>query len=145
MKKKINHDMAIVLSSFLMIPAILLYGLYLQINGEDSPGGGFQAGVVFAVVYILYVSLFDYKTASKIVPTNFFLNGLSLGVLLYLGTGCASMLMGGNFLEYAVFSNNFAKAQYIGVFLIELGVGLTVFCAMVIFYISFILYDGRNR
>lgn len=128
-----------------MMPLILLYGIYVQLNGEQSPGGGFQAGIIFAVVYILYVSLFDPEIASSIIPFNFFYNGLALGVLIYIGTGIASMIMGGSFLEYAVFSKNFSSAQKIGSMSVELGVGLTVFCAMVVFYLSFVLYTPEKK
>eukprot|EP01043_Picozoa_sp_COSAG02_P100998 COSAG02_NODE_37066_length_447_cov_0.500000_2_plen_66_part_01 len=31
----------------LLIPYILLFGLYVQFHGDFGPGGGFQAGVIF--------------------------------------------------------------------------------------------------
>ena len=34
-------------TSHLLIPAILLFALYVQFHGEYGPGGGFQAGVIF--------------------------------------------------------------------------------------------------
>ena len=37
-----------------IIPYIILYAIYIQLNGEVSPGGGFQAGVIFAC--LLYTS-----------------------------------------------------------------------------------------
>ena len=38
----------------LLIPYILLFGLYVQFHGDFGPGGGFQAGVIFASALILY-------------------------------------------------------------------------------------------
>ena len=35
-------------TSHLLIPAILLFALYVQFHGDYGPGGGFQAGVIFA-------------------------------------------------------------------------------------------------
>jgi multicomponent Na+:H+ antiporter subunit B len=32
----------------LLLPFILLFGLYVQFHGELGPGGGFQAGVILA-------------------------------------------------------------------------------------------------
>ena len=32
----------------LIIPYILLFALYVQFHGDFGPGGGFQAGVIFA-------------------------------------------------------------------------------------------------
>ena len=46
-----------VVSKFL-IPLILLFGLYVQAHGDYGPGGGFQAGVIFAVGFILFGLVF---------------------------------------------------------------------------------------
>ena len=43
----------------LLIPLILLYALYVQFHGDYSPGGGFQAGVIFAGDGVLDLSA-DY-------------------------------------------------------------------------------------
>ena len=42
----------------LIVPFILLFGLYVQFHGEISAGGGFQAGVIFASGFILYNVIF---------------------------------------------------------------------------------------
>ncbi len=36
----------------LLVPIILLTGLYLAVNGHISPGGGFQAGAVLAAAFV---------------------------------------------------------------------------------------------
>ena len=38
----------------LLLPFILLFGLYVQFHGDFGPGGGFQAGVIFAAGFVLY-------------------------------------------------------------------------------------------
>jgi multicomponent Na+:H+ antiporter subunit B len=48
-----------------MYPFILMYGIYIVINGADTPGGGFQGGaVLFAVFISRYLSfpVYDIKT-----------------------------------------------------------------------------------
>ncbi|HOP18824.1 MAG TPA: MnhB domain-containing protein, partial [Amphiplicatus sp.] len=37
----------------MMFAPILLFALYVQFHGDFGPGGGFQAGVIFAVAFIL--------------------------------------------------------------------------------------------
>ncbi len=37
-----------------LIPFIMIFGLYVQFHGDYGPGGGFQAGVIFAAAIILY-------------------------------------------------------------------------------------------
>jgi len=39
--------------SRLLLPFVLLFGVYIVINGDLSPGGGFQGGVVLASAFIL--------------------------------------------------------------------------------------------
>ncbi len=39
--------------SRMLFPFILLYGLYIILNGDLSPGGGFQGGVVLGASYVL--------------------------------------------------------------------------------------------
>ncbi|MGB6136203.1 MAG: DUF4040 domain-containing protein, partial [Shewanella sp.] len=41
----------------LLIPFIVLFGLYVQFHGEYGPGGGFQAGAIIATGVILYALL----------------------------------------------------------------------------------------
>jgi multicomponent Na+:H+ antiporter subunit B len=59
------------------------------------------------------------------------------GVLTYSSTGLAGIFCGRNFLDYSVFAGSFG--QKLGIFLVELGVGMTVFSAMLIIYFSFAL------
>lgn len=39
--------------SRLLLPFVLLFGVYIILNGDLSPGGGFQGGVVLASSFIL--------------------------------------------------------------------------------------------
>ena len=41
----------------IIVPVILVFSLYVQFHGDYGPGGGFQAGVIFAAAFILYLSL----------------------------------------------------------------------------------------
>ncbi len=54
-------------TSHLLIPAILLFALYVQFHGDYGPGGGFHAGVIFASAVILYALLHGIKRAENII------------------------------------------------------------------------------
>ena len=73
----------------LLIPLIMLFALYVQFHGDFGPGGGFQAGVIFAAAIILYGLIFDLKTAMKVIPPEAIRVLLALGVLLFGGVGIA--------------------------------------------------------
>ena len=57
-----DHDILRVTAKAL-IPLIFLFGLYVQFHGDFGPGGGFQAGVIFAAAVILYALIFGLDEA----------------------------------------------------------------------------------
>lgn len=110
----------------LLVPFIVLFGLYIQFHGEYGPGGGFQAGAIVAAGLILYALLEGEEQALRVMP-RWVLTGLVAGgALLYGAVGIAGMLLGGNFLDYSVLATDPIKGQQIGILLIETGVGITV-------------------
>ena len=125
-----------VISKFL-IPYILLFALYVQWHGDFGPGGGFQAGVIFAAGFILYALIFSVKTVRDIIPPHATRALLAIGVMLYGGVGVAGILMGGKFLDYNVLGSTPTGGQHIGILRVELGVGITVASAMITIFCTF--------
>jgi len=126
-----------------LIPFILLFALYVQFHGDFGPGGGFQAGVIFAAGLILYGLIFGLAEMQRAVPPRAMEIGMAVGVLLYGGTGVATLLLGGNFLDYDVLdSHNAMHGQHLGILLVEGGVGIAVTCTMITLYYMF---AGRGR
>lgn len=121
----------------LLIPFILLFALYVQFHGESGPGGGFQAGVLFAAAFILYAMVYGASNARRVVSARVLYLLMALGVLLYAGTGLAPLWYGANFLDYGVFAGDFVSGQLVGIFLVELGVGITVAATMIAIYLAF--------
>ena len=113
-----------------LIPIILLMGLYVQFHGELGPGGGFQAGVIFSAGLILYALVFGLDRLSDAVPIVALKVLSSAGVLLFAGTGIVSVILGGEFLDYDVLAEDPVTGQHLGIFLVELGVGITVASTM---------------
>jgi len=126
----------------LLIPVIVLFALYVQFHGDFGPGGGFQAGVIFSVAFILYAIVFGLETAERVMPAAVLRILASLGVLIYAGTGVATLLLGGNFLDYSVLAAKPVAGQHVGILVIELGVGITVSAVMLIIFFAF---AGRGR
>ena len=128
--------------SKLFIPLILLFALYVQFHGDFGPGGGFQAGVIFAAAFVLYSMINGIEHTRKIAPPDRVEIFVSLGLLLYIATGLASFFTGGNFLEYKVLADDAIAGEHIGIILIELGVGITVAAVMINTYVHF---SSRGR
>ena len=126
----------------IIIPMILLFALYVQFHGEYGPGGGFQAGVIFASAFFLYAMLYGMNAARSVIDSAVVQILAALGVLIYGTTGVISLLSGKNFLDYSVFAEDPVHAQHLGILFIELGVGLTVATVMIIIFFTF---SGRSQ
>ena len=125
----------------ILIPFILLFALYVQFHGDYGPGGGFQAGVIFAAAIILHSMVFGLSTARRVISQPLIQVLTAVGVLLYGSVGVVSLLNGGNFLDYNVLSADPIAGQHLGILLIELGVGCTVASVMILIYFNF---SGRK-
>ena len=137
-----RHAMILRVVSKLFIPLILLFALYVQFHGDFGPGGGFQAGVLFAAAFILYALIYGVEEAHRVAPPGRVQVFFALGLLLYIGTGLACLLAGGNFLEYKVLASDPIHGEHYGILLIELGVGITVAAVVISIFCHF---AGRGR
>ncbi len=137
-----KHNLILRITAKLLIPFIILFAFYVQFHGDFGPGGGFQAGVIFSSAFILYTLVYGLENAERIIPLRILQILASLGVLIYAGTGVASLLLGGQFLNYNVLADVAITGQHIGILVIELGVGITVAAVMTMI---FFLFSERGR
>ena len=126
----------------ILIPFILMFALYVQFHGDYGPGGGFQAGVIFAAGFILYALIYGLDTAKRVLPLWFVWFCGALGVWIYAGVGVVTLVMGGEYLDYGVLAQDAEQGQELGILLVELGVLTTVFGVMVAIFYAF---AGRRQ
>ncbi|MCI4645837.1 MAG: Na(+)/H(+) antiporter subunit B [Hyphomonadaceae bacterium] len=135
-----DHHIILRVVSKTLIPLITLYAFYVQFHGDYSPGGGFQAGVIFAVGVILYALIFGVSSALRMVPPMFTRGLAATGVLLYAGVGIWALFGGGNFLDYSALVDEPEGGhlgQHIGIIVIELGVLFGVAGSMLTIFYAF--------
>ena len=89
-----KHHLVLRVVTKLLTPLILIFALYVQFHGDYGPGGGFQAGVIFAAGIVLYTLVYGLKAARRVIPPLVLRVCISLGVLIYAGVGVAGMLLG---------------------------------------------------
>jgi multicomponent Na+:H+ antiporter subunit B len=141
-KLDLRDEVLLVVVGRLLVPFILLFGLYVQFHGEYGPGGGFQAGALIAAAFILFSLIEGEQKALEALPLRA-LTALTVGgALLYGAVGLAGMLMGSNFLAYSVLADDPVAGQKLGIILIEAGVGMTVCGVLLSIYHAF---AGRGR
>ncbi len=125
----INKEVMVTLIEVL----ILIYAMYVLFHGEVSLGGGFQAGALIALAYIIDVMVapnarmlfrFDKRNSVSIA---------GIGVSIYAFTGVITMLSGGVFLEYGKLPHGMLKYELhpAGILMIETGVTLCVMATIV--------------
>jgi multicomponent Na+:H+ antiporter subunit B len=132
-----KHHLVLRVVGKLLVGPILLFALYVQFHGDFGPGGGFQAGVIFAAGFFLYGLIFGIEPLQRVLPLAVVRKLVAAGVLLYAGVGVVCMLLGGNFLDYDVLGATPVAGQHLGILLVELGVGITVFAVMTALFFAF--------
>jgi len=125
-----EHHLVLRVIAKLLIPLILIFALYVQFHGDYGPGGGFQAGVIFASGFILYSLIFGVEDARSVISFNLLRVLSASGLLLYIFVGIAALISGGNFLDYGVLLSDPVSGQHLGILVIEFGVGMTVAAVM---------------
>ncbi|NGO43477.1 DUF4040 domain-containing protein [Streptomyces sp. YC419] len=120
-----------------LMPFILLFALYVLFHGDYGPGGGFQAGVIFASGFVLYGLVFGLDRAQRVVPRAALWFLVSLGLLLYIGVGVTTMLLGGSFLDYDVLASHPETGQHLGILVVETAIGITVASVMTTIFFGF--------
>ena len=116
----------------LIVPVVMLYGIYVLFHGELSLGGGFQAGALVACAYLLDRIMPSFESRLGEFREEKLLVAAGLGVFVYAFTGILPMLFGGKFLEYSKLPFAFlvehgeAGLHTAGILMIEIGVSICV-------------------
>lgn len=86
-----KQSLLVVTISRIMLPFVFLYGIYIIVHGDLSPGGGFQGGAILATGFLLTYFIDDDRkiNLSRLLVSE---KLLYLGILL---TGVISLLTRG--------------------------------------------------
>ena len=90
---------AVRVMSVLLVPLIVMLGVYLALHGALTPGGGFQAGVVLAAGPLAILLAGRYLALKRVAP-EWALEALdSLGAAAYAVIGLGGLIIVGVYLE----------------------------------------------
>jgi multicomponent Na+:H+ antiporter subunit B len=116
-------------ASRVLMPLLLLYGMFLLLRGHNAPGGGFAGGLVVAAAYSLSSFAFGPAAARRALivdPVRL----IGFGLLLALGSGLVPLLAGKSFLTALWFAPALGLGTPLtfdlGVFCVVIGVVLTM-------------------
>lgn len=112
-----------------LMPLLLLFGLFLLLRGHNAPGGGFAGGLVVSAAYALNAFAFGATAARRALladPSRL----IGTGLLLALGSGVLPLAFGRAFLTSLWLNPAIGLGTPllfdVGVFLVVIGVVLTM-------------------
>lgn len=121
-----------------LAPMVILYGIYVVLNGHLSPGGGFSGGSIIGAGLILYSAANGHKEMKKFFTIKT-LTYISVACLLtYCGCKSYSFFTGANHVGWEVpkgVPGNILSSGFI--LPLNICVGLVVACTMYGFYALF--------
>ncbi len=81
----------------LILPLTFLFGAYMGLKGHNEPGGGFVAGLIFAVAFMLYMMSDGPEAYRRLVPVHPRMI-IFIGLVFALATALVPMALGYPFL-----------------------------------------------
>ena len=117
---------------------ILLYGMYIVLNGHLSPGGGFSGGAVMGAGLILYLNAFGFQKTKRFFTYRTFRWITFLALMTYAALKSYSFYTGANHIESGIPLGTPGAILSSGFILpLNICVGLIVMCTMYAFYTLF--------
>ena len=125
-------------SAMVLTPIILLYGIYIILNGHLSPGGGFSGGAIISAGLILYLVAFGFEKAGRFFTTKTFTWVSFFSLSFYALAKAYAFYMGANGLPSGIPLGTPGAILSSGLIMpLNIAVGLVVACTMYIFYALF--------
>lgn len=122
----------------ILFPCIMLFGVYVVLNGHLSPGGGFSGGAIMGGGLIVYSASFGTKCAGQIFNMKTFRVITSTALLCYAASKAYSFFTGANGLHSMIPLGTPGAILSSGLILVlDICVGAIVACTMYGFYALF--------
>ena len=121
-----------------LLPCLFLYGAYVLLNGQISPGGGFSGGAVLGSGMMICAAAYGFKTSDRIITKR------ASNLIAFFALGFYSFAKGYVFFTGANGIENHIPKGTPGAILsgglilpLDIAVGLVVACTMFGFYSLF--------
>lgn len=133
-----KNDKILQLSAKILVPVIILFGIYVILNGHLSPGGGFSGGAIIGAGLILYVNAFGFEKAKRIMNRKNYAVISVVPLLFYAIAKGYSFFTGANHLESGIPKGTPGAILSAGLIMpLNVCVGIVVACTMYNFYTLF--------
>jgi len=133
---EIERDGMAVFAIKIICPVMLLFGIYLILNGHISPGGGFQGGLAIASFFIcryMIYDVYDLPIRKLIRLEEFVFAGLVIFAIVIVFWGLTSYLP----------PNVRPIMQTVNMISMNALIGLKVACGFIILFYRYIAVEGK--
>lgn len=133
-----DRDPVLVWTARVLTPVILLFGIYVVLNGHLGPGGGFSGGALIGGGLILAAVGLGFGPVSRLFGLRTMQAVTVTGLSFYSLAKCYSFFCGANHLETVFSPGTPGRIFSAGLILpLNLAVGAVVCCTMYGFYSIF--------
>ena len=133
-----KNDIILQKTSTILVPIVLLLGVYVVLNGHLSPGGGFSGGAIMGAGLILYVTAFGFDKMRRFFTYKTYQRVVLVALLTYALSKCYSFYTGANHIESVIPLGTPGAILSSGLILVlNICVGFIVACTMYCFYAVF--------
>jgi multicomponent Na+:H+ antiporter subunit B len=120
-------SLAIRLAGLGLVAPVVLVGIYVVAHGHQTPGGGFQGGVILATALLLTYLSADYMTMRRVGPTELIEAAEGGGAVGFVLIGLAGLVFGSAFFQNVLGKGTPGQLDSAGLIpLSNLAVGLAV-------------------
>ena len=124
--------------TYVLFPVIVLYGIYVILNGHISAGGGFSGGAIIGAALILYNNAFGFKKTKRFFTYNTFKWVSFVSLIAYAGLKTYSFYCGANHIHSIIGLGTPGAILSSGLILpLNIAVGCVVACTMYTFFVMF--------
>ncbi len=122
----------------LLTPFILIFGIYIVLNGHLSPGGGFSGGAIIGAGLILAANAFGFEQTGRFFTRKTYSVVSLFALLFYSAAKSYSFYTGANHIESIIPKGTPGAILSSGLILpLNICVGMVVACTMYGFYSLF--------
>ena len=133
-----KNDSILQWAARILVPIIIIFGIYVILNGHISPGGGFSGGAIIGSGLILYLTAFGFKKAGRFMNERVTKVLTVSALTFYCFAKSYSFYTGANDLHSIITTGTPGAILSAGLIVyLNICVGIVVACTMYTFYALF--------
>ena len=133
-----HGDLILQQGTLVLVPLVMVFSVYILLNGHLSPGGGFSGGTILGAGLILYLLAYGFKRTERFFNFHTFRVLSTCALVFYALSKGYIFFTGANGLDNGIGTGRFGEILSGGLLMpLSVAVGLVVACTMYVLYTLF--------